>query len=283
MSLFSRIAFILILASFAAPSHAQQSGTPQVLVTIKPLHSLVSGLLEGITQPQLLLDGYQSPHTFQLKPSDIRKIDEAQVVIWIGPTMETALRRVLSRADKKLLIQLAENDHDHLHEDPHRWLDPTLAKDDLEKIATALIENYPNRAVRINTNLQHLSQSLDQLDTSIRERFSTTKSVSALLYHDAWGYFQERYGITADGVINPGAHSQPGTRHLYELGQTIETKHTRCLLIEPQFQPRYVDSLQSKYQLESVTLDPLGAEIPAGPGAYFTLMQHIADAFAKCL
>lgn len=267
---------------------AQASDAPRVLVTIKPLHSVVSQLLQGISEPQLLLQGYQSPHTFQLRPSDVVKLDQADVIVWIGPAMETSLNRILQRKSDKTVIQLGDSqghEHDigHLHADPHRWLNPELMHQDAGHIAKALARRYPEHARQIQANYQQLTTRLQRLDYDIARTLPRGSQVSALLYHDAWDFFQDRYGITTHGIINPVAHGQPGARHLYEISRIIEQQQTRCLLVEPQFKPRYLKSLQEKYQLQIIKLDPLGAELPPGPDSYFQLMHDIADAFAQCL
>lgn len=290
MPAFLRLLFLLVLAMLPIASYAEEK-QPTVLVTIKPLHSLVSNLLEDIAQPELLIDGYQSPHTFTLRPSDAIKLEQADVVIWIGPTMETALRKLIDKRKTLTTIELSReghlhstrhNHHEDLHTDPHRWLNPVLAISDLKKIARAIAEQYPVHSLLLEQNYNRLKEKLTQLDNEIQAIFTNTKTISGLLYHDAWNYFLDRYGIETHGVINPGAHTQPGTRHLYELGQTIEKRHTRCLLIEPQFKPRYIDSLQDKYQLKTVVLDPLGSELPADSDSYFTIMRQITSAFAQC-
>jgi zinc transport system substrate-binding protein len=275
----------LLLACICITAHAGE--TPRVLVTIKPLHSIVSQLLNGISEPELLLQGYQSPHTFQLRPSDARKLNDSDVIIWVGPTMETGLLKTLRRMTRQTVIQLNEAHHGHaaddLHADPHRWLDPHLTGQDAGHIARLFAERYPDHARQIDINYQQLAGKLRQLDQDIAKALPAGSMVSALLYHDAWKYFQDRYGITTHGIINPSAHGQPGARHLYEIGQVIEQQHTQCLLVEPQFKPRYLKSLQEKYDLRLVTLDPLAAELPAGPDNYFQMMKNITSAFAQCL
>jgi len=277
--------FVLLLAVFSAAAHA--GDTPRVLVTIKPVHSLVSQLLQGVSKPALLLDGYQSPHTFQLRPSDARKLTRADVIIWVGPTLESNLQKTLRQAEDKSIIQLTRSEQDqhaadYLHTDPHRWLDPVLAQADVTRITESFNRLYPDHAQQITANSQQLINNLRLLDNEIRQTFSDKAEISAILYHDAWHYFQARYGITTHGIINPTAHGQPGARHLFEISKAIEKQQTRCLLVEPQFKPRYLKTLQGKHKLRIVTLDPLAAELPAGPDTYFQMMRDIRDAFAQC-
>lgn len=276
---------ILLLTIFSATVHA--ADTPRVLVSIKPIHSLVSELMQGINEPALLIDGYQSPHTFQLHPGAARKIAWANIIIWVGPTLETSLRKALKQADDKTIIQLtqAEQSHpndNHLHINPHRWLDPHLAQTDITRITKALNKLYPEHVPQITANNRRLIKKLQLLDKKIQQRFPDKPKIPAILYHDAWHHFQRRYGITTHGIIAPNAHKQPGAQHLYNLSQSIESQRTQCLLIEPQFKPRYLSTLQKKHPLRIVTLDPLAAELPAGSGTYFQMMHNITQAFSQC-
>lgn len=278
---------ILSITLWLAPTIPAHSAAPEVLVTMKPLHSLVSGLLQDITEPRLLIDGYQSPHTFQLRPGDLHKIDRADIIIWIGPGMETSMQRIIDKQTDKIVIQLAADDHhqhahDHLHEDPHRWLDPHTALHDMQRIGRLLSRHLPAHADTMEQNLTHLTQRLQRLDEHIRTRFAEPQTIPALLYHDAWRHFLRRYRLQTHGIINPHAHTRPGARHLHAIAQTINRRQTRCLMAEPQFRSRQVASLQARHKLQIITLDPLGADLPATADAYFTLMQRIAAAFAEC-
>ena len=259
---------------------------PRIIVSIKPVHSLVSNLLYGITEADLLLTGLQSPHNHQLKPSEAMRLYSADVIIWVGPALESFLPNYLRKLTNKTIITLATDEHTdvttHLHTDPHRWLDPILAIKDSQRIAQQLIVRYPSLKNRIVTNLELLTQRLLALDHSLSGLFASGTEISALLYHDAWGYFTRRYHLGIHGIINPQPHSQPGVRHLNEIQQTVVSKGTRCLLIEPQFKPRYLDSLAANPGTTVRLVDPLGADEPAGINAYFNIMQANAGTFARC-
>jgi zinc transport system substrate-binding protein len=259
---------------------------PRIIVSIKPVHSLVSNLLYGITEADLLLNGLQSPHNHQLKPSEAMRLHSADVIIWVGPALESFLPNYLRKLTNKTVITLASEEHtdaaSHLHTDPHRWLNPLLAIKDSQKISQQLIARYPPLKNKIADNLEMLTQRLLALDHSLSSLFSSGTEISALLYHDAWGYFTQRYHLGIHGIINPQPHSQPGVRHLNEIQQTVLSKGTRCLLIEPQFKPRYLDSLVANPGTTIRIIDPLGANEPAGINAYFNMMQANADSFAQC-
>ena len=277
------ILFLFFLIPLASHAEAQ----PRVLVTIKPVHSLVTALLAGITEPDLLLDGRLSPHGYQLRPSDALKLTQADVIIWMGPTLEDFIQKQLRQISGKTIIQLTDTHHAaaslaQLHTDPHRWLDPQLALVDIQHIAESLISQYPHLKAKISINLKRLVDRLRKLDSELINTFAGKREISAMLYHDAWHYFTDHFRLNVHGIINPVAHQQPGARHLNIIIETIESRKTQCLLVEPQFQPRYINTLKKKYQLKILKIDPLAASQPSGTEAYFDMMRANANAFVQC-
>lgn len=266
---------------------------PRVMVTIKPVHAIVSALLEDISQPELLLDGLNSPHTYQLKPSDVRRLNRADMIVWTGPSLEGRLRKIINQQrDRALIITLMDIPNQgqpfdktqaHHEKDPHLWLNPQLVIELTEYLRLSLISVMPEHSDKINHNTKKLVSKLEQLDKQIEDEFIRQKQVSAIVYHDAWKYFESRYGLTTDGAISTHEQQQPGASHLYALQKKIKTANTQCLLIGPQFKPRYLNILDAEKKLTLVTADPLGASIEAGPEAYFVLMRNIAKAFQQCL
>ncbi len=293
--------FILFVVFWLAPTAPAHSAVPEVLVTIKPIHSLVSGLLQDIAEPGLLIEGYQSPHTFQLRPGDLDKIHRAEILIWIGPGIETPLQRIIGQQTDKTVIRLgddiqvaddhhqadsdhhqADSDHHHLHEDQHRWMDPYLVLEDMQRVSRILSRHLPAHVSTIERNLARLTERMQRLDQDIRARFAGPQTIPALLYHDAWGRFLERYELEMHGIVNPHAHAQPGARHLHDIEEIIKRRQTRCLMVEPQFRSSQVETLQARYELQIIKLDPLGADLPATADAYFTLMRNMTEALAGC-
>ena len=78
-----------LMTYVAAPA----SAAPKVVTSIKPLHSLVSGVMKGVGEPYLLIKGVASPHTFSLKPSDARELERARVIFWVGDVLAPGLER----------------------------------------------------------------------------------------------------------------------------------------------------------------------------------------------
>ena len=294
---------LMLMAWFYCPPVLAEVDEPRVLVTIKPYHSLVSRLLSGITVPKLLIDDYQSPHSFQLSPRQALEISKAKVIIWSGPSLETPLSQQLNHTRRQVIQIMANDDHDesehayekddhhdsrhdseHAHEkDPHRWLDPLLTIQDIQYIAKQFARLYPAHRKQVMDNQRQLVSKMKVLHGDIQKTLANQQQVSGLLYHAAWDYFLKRYRLRVSGVINPMPHRQPKVQHLRKLFEIVQKEKPRCLFIEPQFKPQYVDTLAPEKGFEQYTLDPLGADIAQGREHYFQMMHQIANTFSRCL
>jgi len=88
-------ALLLLWPMPAQVAAANRDQPPTIAVSIKPLHSLVSAVTDGVTEPVLLLDGFSSPHTTPLKPSTRRHVQNADIVVWVGAGVEVFLARIV--------------------------------------------------------------------------------------------------------------------------------------------------------------------------------------------
>ena len=174
-----RLLICSILFFVFKSSHAQS--TPQVVVSIKPIHSIVAFLMEGVAFPELLLQSNNSAHTFHLKPSQIRMIETADLVISIGDEFEIGLRRALKnldesnrfeiislgslnvhkyRADKIYEKAQQEDSQEDLTADMHLWLDLNNVKKIAQHINGLLIDINPANQDKYNMNLASLNSCL---------------------------------------------------------------------------------------------------------------------------
>ncbi len=289
----------------AAVAHAQ----PKVVASILPVHSLVAGVMQGVGTPALLVPVGQSPHTYALKPSDARTLQSAEVVFWIGENLENFLQAPLEAlAGKAEVVELNEapglirlptrrggifEDETETHKsgeayhhgptDPHIWLDPENARRMVSVIVATLSTKDPANAARYDANGQKLDARLEALENDIRQRVAPVQQRAYIVFHDAYQYFEHRYGTRIVGSITVTPDQAPGARRLAELRQKIATSQAACVFREPQFPAPVVDTVLAGTHAKSGVLDPEGADMAPGPEAYFLLMNRIADALVGCL
>jgi zinc transport system substrate-binding protein len=289
--------FRLSLVAFTVAAAAAE---PNVLATLKPVHSLVAGVMEGAGQPDLLIGGALSEHSYALKPSDARKLREAALVFEIGPDMETYLSSALATSGKRVVVlerapgvrlQPArrgglwgdDEDHDHGPMDPHVWLDPQNAIAFTKAIAEALARVDPAHAGLYRANAARRIGLLEALDRELAATLAPVKNRPYLVFHDAYHYFEARYGLKAAGAVTVAPDRPVGARRIAELRQAVTSGHAVCLFREPQFPPKLIDTLDQDTKARVGVLDPLGADLQPGPDLYPRLMRDLAQSLRTCL
>ncbi|HMA16557.1 MAG TPA: zinc ABC transporter substrate-binding protein ZnuA, partial [Kiloniellaceae bacterium] len=312
---FAAVAALALAA--AAPAGAE---VPTVVASIKPVHALVAAVMQGAGSPHLIVKGGASPHATALKPSDAAALESAAVVVWVGEGLEAFLAPALdSLAGKATVIELAavpgltllpyreggpwaehdedeeehaheeaeEHDHGHAHDhegaDMHLWLDPENAKAIVAAIADALIAADPDNSGVYAANKRAMDTRLDQLSQEIARDLAPVKDVPFVVFHDAFQYFDHRFGLNTVGSITVNPETQPGAQRIREIHDKIATLDARCVFAEPQFEPRLVQVVVEGTAAKTGTLDPLGADIPDGPELYFELLRRNAAALKACL
>ncbi|MGO6853972.1 zinc ABC transporter substrate-binding protein [Rhizobium leguminosarum] len=301
---------------------------PVVVTSIKPIHSLVSAIMQGVGEPELMVDGAASPHTYNLKPSNARALQEAKVIFWVGPGLEAFLEKPLQALgrdasiaaldDAPGLVKLPfreggafephddapehesasgqhqadaahnadpghDSDHDHGTFDTHLWLDPMNAKAMAAMITTTLVAADPANALTYQGNAKALDDRLDALDAEIKGVVAPVKGKPFIVFHDAYQYFEHRYGIRVAGSITVSPETIPGAERVSEIHRKVGELGATCVFAEPQFEPRLVNVVIEGTRAKSGVLDPEAATLKAGPDLYFTLMRGIANSMKDCL
>ena len=292
-----------------------------VVTSIKPLHSLTSYIMEGVGEPELIIDGVASPHNFQIKPSHAKMLQNADLVIWIGEDLESFLPTALKSIPKdavvfELLDQSGlkklkfreknifeghddhghdehakkEDDHDdHGHDDhghghgsfdPHIWLDPANAKVIVKKITNQLSKIDKDNASTYKANSKKVIKDLDGLIKEVKNEIN--KDASFVVFHDAYQYFEKRFGLNVIGALTVNPDVMPGAEQLSEIREVIEHEKAKCIFSEPQFNPNIINSIGSDTGVKTGILDPLGANINKGKGMYFQLIKDMSNSLKDC-
>lgn len=296
------------------------SAEPKVVASIKPIHSLAAGVMEGVGTPTLLVGGAASEHNYTLRPSDARALSEADVVFLVGKGLETFLTGPLANlAGESRVVELAEVDgierlplrrgidweaHEHDHAeaahdpdglgdghtddapapyDGHIWLDPDNARRIVAAMAETLSEADPGNAAIYQANAKRLAARITELDRALAAELAPIRDVPYVVFHDAYHYFEKHYGLAAAGSITISPEQPPGARRLSEIRDKIARLQVRCVFAEPQFEPTLVETVREGTAARTGVLDPLGAALPSGPDLYFEVMRGLARSLRGCL
>lgn len=307
----------LAVAGVALGLATGAAAAPRVVASIQPVHALAASLMEGVGAPYLLVPPGASPHSYALKPSDARAISHAGIVLWIGPQLERFLEAPLERlAAGAQVLELIEtpdlnnlrvreggafeahehddgSDGEHGHEadgrphgmelDPHIWLDPRNARVMARAIAAELIAADAANADRYRANADALDRRIAALEDELRARLAPVAGRPFIVFHDAWQHFDRRFGLTAAGSISLNPEAPPGARRIGELRRLVAERGVVCIFREPQFSSRLPETVAEETGARVAVADPLGADLPSGPGHYEALMRRAAEAFRGCL
>ncbi|WP_416898340.1 MAG: zinc ABC transporter substrate-binding protein [Minwuia sp.] len=342
---------LLAGAALSLSFTAAKSETPKVVASIQPVHSIVASVMAGVGEPHLLLKPGTSPHSYAMKPSDAAALNGADLVVWVGPAIETFLERPLEtlsgnaevltimKAHGMNLLPLREGgefeahdhdhghgehghkehadkdhddhghkehghkDHDHGHKEPahkdhddhghkgeapehveaHIWLETGNAAVIAAEVAEHLSEIDPQNAARYQANAERLTQELKALGEELHEMLEPVEGRGFIVFHDAWQHFERQFHLSAAGSITITPDVAPGARRLSELKSKITGGNVACLFSEPQYDNRIVNQLASDTGARVGVADPLGSDIPPGPGHYAAMMRAAAKALRDCL
>lgn len=276
----------------------------KVAATIKPVHSLVAAVMGDVGQPALLLDGPASPHVTALRPSQAQIIEDSDLVFAVGEGLEAFLHRLMENDAGTRIVELAEapgielldyreddhagvnrkgEDHEHGGVNPHIWLDPANARAMAEHIADVLGTADPANATSYSDNAQVLIGDLNAQESELAAKLASVKNRPFLVFHDAYPYFEARFGLEGLGAIVLNPETPPGARRLQEIRHGIEEAGVACVFSEPQFEIGYVTTVLEGSGARTASLDPLGVNVEPGPDAYRQILSELTDALVGCL
>lgn len=288
----SRSLLAVIILLFSANTFA----VPNIVVSIKPVHSIVSSLTQGITEPKLLLDTNQLIEHAYLKPSQLSLLSRADLVIFIHPYFESGLKKVLENVDtdKKLIIGDIENIHlihneGHGHDEHqeivnyHLWLDVNNMQIFAKKLVKKLIQIDPDNSLDYTTNFNKLNQNLDNLKQDISQKLSSYKSKVLASYSNTFDYFTNINQLKKSVNITSYHGEKLSIFKMLKAKKTMKKTQTKCLLATVEIPKKRINSLTEGLNINSENIDIIGFNIQQGSDHYFELMHSISNKIVQCL
>ncbi|WP_299657338.1 zinc ABC transporter substrate-binding protein [uncultured Tateyamaria sp.] len=350
---------IFLTSSVIFASSAALAEVPRVAVDIAPVHSIVAAVMDGVGTPDLIVPPGTSPHDHNLRPSEARALDEADVVVWMGHALtpwlegpvdtlgEGALHIELLDLPQTIRLEsregaaFAAHDHDHGHDDhddhgdkdhahdddghdehahdkdghddhghdehahedhetaehedhahdahddhahadgmdPHAWLDPQNAVIWAGEIAKQLAEIDPANAQTYTDNAQAFEQEISDLNAEAKLMLEPVSDRPFIVFHDAYQYFEARFGIAAVGAVSASDAEDPSPRRVAELREEVQQHDAVCALTEPQFNPGIMNAMGD---LKLGEIDPIGVTAEPGPDLYASVIRAMATSLAEC-
>ena len=301
------LSFILLLT---IKSVIAQSA-PSVVVSIKPIHSIVTALMSGIAEPQLLLKSSNSAHTFHLKPSQVRMLTNADLVIIISEDFESGLRKAIKNIESDSLFQITSlnnlnihrsrseilnskeneetdehketDEHDENIYDLHLWLDINNTKLIAEHINKLLTKIDPINEDKYNNNFLELTLDLEELKIDLRKQMAPFLTSQFAVFSDTTQYFDKSMNLIRPIIITPYHGARLSIIRTLVAKKAMSDLNVSCLLYGQEAKPNQINVLSEGLSLKTFEIDILGTQYPAGPDQYFNLMKRISSQFVSCL
>lgn len=275
----------LILWLLTSPALAK---VPKVQTDIPPVAALVAQVMAGLGTPGMILEKGGDEHDMQLRPSQMRDLSGADLLIWVGPELTPGLDK--ARASVAGLQSLALlDDPATLRQDyaegglnPHAWLDPANASLWVGLISKRLEGLDPEHAATYRANAVAAQARIMALDASLAAQLGALKR-PFVTYHDAYGYFAKHYHLSYQGGLAVGDAAPPGAARITALHAQAAGGAIRCAFPEAQHDPALITALaQGTGLFVGPALDPVGSSLNPGPDAYDVLLTNLTKALLTC-
>ena len=295
--LFLGLIFLLFLNNVGAQS------TPNIVISIKPIHSITSALMEGVSKPKLLLESNDSAHTFHLKPSQLNLLSNADLVITIGDSFETGLNKTLGniKDGSRVIVseindirlydfrnvdinEMNKDEHtDHDEYDLHLWLDIDNMIKTAQYISEKLIEIDPENINTYKTNLNKNHSRLNKLKSELKQQLTPFRSERFAIFSDTLQYFEKSFQLQKPVIVTPYHGARLSIHRTLEARNKMKDLKIKCLLYGPENTSKKVDVLTEDLPIKAVSIDILGAKLNAGSDQYFNLMKGLSSQLLECL
>ncbi|WPE18333.1 metal ABC transporter solute-binding protein, Zn/Mn family [Candidatus Thioglobus autotrophicus] len=268
--------------------------SPNIVVSIKPIHSIVSALTQGVSIPTLLLSGNQSAHHAHLKPSQISLLEKADLVVIVHPDFEEGLAKSIRniQADKVLTVDQSEDEQGHEHEHEHEhtgsvnhhsWLNIEDMQDFTQALSQRLIKIDPkNKAIYLD-NLDALKLKLDELQDTTQQQLSNYTNQPLMTYNNAFEHFIENYKLKSVGSVSRQHGENLSIFKILKAKQIIKDEKVTCLLFTSEASDKRINTLTEGLKIKTADIDIIGFDIKPGANHYLKLIQDITHKAVQCL
>ncbi|MDJ0597364.1 MAG: zinc ABC transporter substrate-binding protein [Crocosphaera sp.] len=294
-------------APTSSDSTPSTSSGPKIVTTFLPVHLFTKAVVGDTGQVDILISPGTEVHDYQATPDDAKLLAQADVLIENGLGMEAFLSNLVANAGNSQLqqidasegIEVMEGEHEeeehghdeHKHEeekhghhhhggkDPHVWLDPVLAQQQVANIRDKLIEKYPNNADSYRSNAEVYIQQLQQLDNEFKEKLASVQGCNFITFHDAFRYLAQRYGLQQEAIVHiPEDSITP--QDIQRVQQLAKEHSVKALLTEPGIEDKRIEQISSDLNLSLEAINPLESG-ETDPQYYFQVMRSNLEALSK--
>lgn len=304
---------IFALTAFSVTASLTLPAQANVVASLKPVGFIAAAIADGVTPVDVLLPDGASEHDYSLRPSDAKRLKNADLVVWVGPEMEAFMAKSAAELPaqknlamvnidgvKPLLISGGEDEDEHTAEkseeqdadahhhhhgefNMHLWLSPEIARKTAVAIHGKLLELMPQDKAKLDANLQQFEVALADTDKRVSAQLAPVRNKGYFVFHDAYTYFEKQYGLSPTGHFTVNPEIQPGAQRLHQIRTQLVEQKAVCVFAEPQFRPAVIDAVARGTQVRKGTLDPLGTDISLAKDSYVKFFSQLSSQYESCL
>ena len=304
---------IFALTAFSVTASLTLPAQANVVASLKPVGFIAAAIADGVTPVDVLLPDGASEHDYSLRPSDAKRLKNADLVVWVGPEMEAFMAKSAAELPaqknlamvnidgvKPLLISGGEDEDEHTAEkseeqdadahhhhhgefNMHLWLSPEIARKTAVAIHGKLLELMPQDKAKLDANLQQFEVALADTDKRVSAQLAPVRNKGYFVFHDAYTYFEKHYGLSPTGHFTVNPEIQPGAQRLHQIRTQLVEQKAVCVFAEPQFRPAVIDAVSRGTQVRKGTLDPLGTDISLAKDSYVKFLSQLSSQYESCL
>jgi ABC-type Zn uptake system ZnuABC Zn-binding protein ZnuA len=276
-----------LLLAGCATAPPKSTGRLRVVTTLGVLADWTRQVGGDQVDVTSLLTGNESPHTYEIKPADVKTVAEARILFRVGLGMEEWLDPAIENSGNKKLVVvdaaagatgIIAGDAEDKYGNPHIWLDPEYAKAGIENLVRELVRLDPKGESLYRKREAAYFVQLDSLSQAIKVQVAALADRRFISFHDAWPYFCRRFGLEVVATVEPIPGQEPSAKQLARMVDLIRHEHIRVVTTEPQLPSALPDMLAKETGVKVVSLNPLESE-----GGYIAVLGASAAALINAL
>jgi len=285
------IRLLRLIAILSLPYSAQLAAAEiSVAATIRPLQLIAQAIMQDHGSVSALIDAKDSPHHYALTPGDRLIIEDADILLWIGPEFEVVLSDVYrGKSRVKSILTVADIPDLTIHslsdsqDDPHFWLSTDNALLIARELVLYLSEIDPSKEKSFQVAFDNFELNVSKADLLIEESLLRFRDTPFLVFHDAFQYFEKQFGLTAGESLLQDPEMEPSMNELLTIRRRVEDLSVSCLFLERGANDALVSAIFGDQKPRREFVDLSGFESADGTQAYVDLVTGVANSFSACL
>ncbi|MBW4542212.1 MAG: zinc ABC transporter substrate-binding protein [Myxacorys chilensis ATA2-1-KO14] len=268
---------------------AQQTQKLRVTATFLPVYLFTKAVAGDAAQVDILVKPGTEVHEYQSTPDDVRALAQTDLIVKNGLGIEEFLDGTIKSAENlnlkvidassginaitesQVVHSAGEENHEHEAGNPHVWLDPVLAKKQVENIRDGLVAADPANKAIYQANATAYLQQLDTLNQNYKKELNAYQERTFITFHDAFPYLAKRYDLKQVAVVEI-PEDQLSPEDVKRTVNSVKQFKAKALLSEPGVDNKLLSSLSQDLNLTLRPLDSLEAG-QTDPQYYFTAMN----------